>query len=110
MASGWVAAYIYIESPAIGRAALLGCRDGQPVDRGDDGPEHVSALIERLHVDSRLQLGLIGYHVVLLANPQLLSDVSGRVPDALAQGSVQDLATDAMPVAGAWDPTPVGVI
>jgi DNA-binding NarL/FixJ family response regulator len=49
---------------------------------------HVSALIERLHVDSRLQLGLIGYHVVLFANPQLLSDVGGRVPDVLAQGSV----------------------
>lgn len=53
---------------------------------------HVSALIERLHVESRLQLGLVGYHVVLLANPRLLSDVDGHLPDVLAQGSVHDLA------------------
>lgn len=71
---------------------------------------HVSALIERLHVESRLQLGLVGYHVILLANPQLLSDISGQVPDVLARGSVQDIATDAMSVAGAGNLTPVGVI
>src|ERR1700761_8409433 len=35
---------------------------------------HVSALIERLHVESRLQLGLVGYHAILLANPHLLTD------------------------------------
>jgi DNA-binding CsgD family transcriptional regulator len=61
---------------------------------------HVSALIERLQVGSRLQLGLVGYHVVLLANPHLLSDVDGHVPDVLAQGTVRDLAACAMQPAG----------
>jgi DNA-binding CsgD family transcriptional regulator len=52
---------------------------------------HVSALIERLHVESRLQLGLVGYHVVLLANPHLLAEVDGHVPDVLAHESLRAL-------------------
>jgi DNA-binding CsgD family transcriptional regulator len=58
---------------------------------------HVGALIERLHVDSRLQLGLIGYHALLLANPHLLSDADAHVPPVPAhripaQRSVHALA------------------